>query len=161
MGKAHVIEEDYMNDELDSRDDDDNCDERPYVVRFSEEDALIKDFIFKGPANTTEDLPTQASQTSKVHLVPKKGGGLRGMSTMAQGYFEAYETKMIKIVCNNNAFISTRGGLRALVIDEATNNDEGTVNKEVKINDATSKEVPTVNETNFNEGPIVNEEQPT
>ncbi|CAI8619654.1 unnamed protein product [Vicia faba] len=35
MGKAHVNEVDYMTDELDSSVYDDNCDERPYVIRYA------------------------------------------------------------------------------------------------------------------------------
>lgn len=47
MGKEHVIEDSYMTDELDNGGDDDNCDERPYVIRFNVEDSLSKDFSFK------------------------------------------------------------------------------------------------------------------
>ncbi|XP_058756260.1 uncharacterized protein LOC131629496 [Vicia villosa] len=46
MDKEHVIEEEYMTDELDSGADD-SCDERPPVIRFNEEDAITKDFKFK------------------------------------------------------------------------------------------------------------------
>ncbi|CAI8617710.1 unnamed protein product [Vicia faba] len=47
MGKTHVIEDVYMTDELDSDDDDDNCDERSRVIRFKAKYALSKDFVFK------------------------------------------------------------------------------------------------------------------
>lgn len=47
IGREHIIEEDYMTDELDSGEDDDICDERPSVTRFNEKYALSKDFIFK------------------------------------------------------------------------------------------------------------------
>ncbi|CAI8598941.1 unnamed protein product [Vicia faba] len=48
MGKEHVIEEEYMSNEIDNGVDDDNYDEMPSVIRFNEEYALIKDFTFKG-----------------------------------------------------------------------------------------------------------------
>ncbi|XP_058784220.1 uncharacterized protein LOC131658989 [Vicia villosa] len=47
IGKQHVIEDDYMIDELDNGVDDDNCDERPFVIRFNEKDKLSKDYVFK------------------------------------------------------------------------------------------------------------------
>ncbi|CAK8577505.1 unnamed protein product [Lathyrus sativus] len=47
MCKEHVIEDDYMTDELDSGTDDDSCDDRPSVIRFNEEDSISKDFTFK------------------------------------------------------------------------------------------------------------------
>ncbi|CAK8575801.1 unnamed protein product [Lathyrus sativus] len=47
MGKEHVIEDAYMTDELDSGSDDDSRDERPYVIRFNQEEYLSKDFVFK------------------------------------------------------------------------------------------------------------------
>lgn len=43
----HIIEEEYMTDELDSGAEDDSCDDRPNVVRFNEEDEITKEFIFK------------------------------------------------------------------------------------------------------------------
>ncbi|XP_058752080.1 uncharacterized protein LOC131625205 [Vicia villosa] len=47
MGKAHVIEEEYMTDELDSGADDDSGDDRPCVIRFNAEESFTKDFVFK------------------------------------------------------------------------------------------------------------------
>ncbi|XP_058784016.1 uncharacterized protein LOC131658774 [Vicia villosa] len=47
MGKAHVIEEEYMTDELDNGADDESGDDRPCVIRFNAEDAFSKDFVFK------------------------------------------------------------------------------------------------------------------
>ncbi|CAI8593138.1 unnamed protein product [Vicia faba] len=47
MDRKYITEEDYMIDELDSGEDDANCDDRPSVIRFNEEVALSKDFTFK------------------------------------------------------------------------------------------------------------------
>lgn len=47
MGREHIIEEDYMDDKLDSGEYDESCDDRPSVIIFNEEDALSKDFTFK------------------------------------------------------------------------------------------------------------------
>ncbi|XP_058781151.1 uncharacterized protein LOC131655272 [Vicia villosa] len=47
MGKQHVIEDEYMTDELDSGAEDDSSDERTCVIRFNEEDKLSKDYVFK------------------------------------------------------------------------------------------------------------------
>ncbi|XP_058767567.1 uncharacterized protein LOC131641278 [Vicia villosa] len=47
MGKEHVIEDEYLTDELDSGVEDDSDDDRPRVVRFNEEDWVRKDFKFK------------------------------------------------------------------------------------------------------------------
>lgn len=43
----HVIENDYMIDELDIGADEDSCDDMPIVIRFTEEETLKKDFIYK------------------------------------------------------------------------------------------------------------------
>ncbi|CAI8601985.1 unnamed protein product [Vicia faba] len=47
MGGEHIIEEDYMCDELDHGENDKSCDDRPSIIRFNEEDDLSKDFTFK------------------------------------------------------------------------------------------------------------------
>ncbi|CAI8594319.1 unnamed protein product [Vicia faba] len=47
IGREHIIEEDYTTDELKSGTTDDNCVDRPIVIRFNEEYALFKDFTFK------------------------------------------------------------------------------------------------------------------
>ncbi|XP_058746137.1 uncharacterized protein LOC131619011 [Vicia villosa] len=47
LGKQHVIEDEYMTDELDSGAEDDSSDERPCVIRFNEEDKLGKEYVFK------------------------------------------------------------------------------------------------------------------
>ncbi|XP_058783323.1 uncharacterized protein LOC131658000 [Vicia villosa] len=47
LGKQHVIEDEYMTDELDSGAEDDSSDERPCVIRFNEEDKLSKEYVFK------------------------------------------------------------------------------------------------------------------
>lgn len=47
MGREHVIEENYMIDEIDSGAEDDSCNDRASVVRFNEEDGITKDFNSK------------------------------------------------------------------------------------------------------------------
>ncbi|KAI5398433.1 hypothetical protein KIW84_063994 [Lathyrus oleraceus] len=47
MDMEHVIENDYMIDELDIGADEDSCDDMPIVIRFTEEETLKKDFIYK------------------------------------------------------------------------------------------------------------------
>ncbi|KAI5393738.1 hypothetical protein KIW84_060739 [Lathyrus oleraceus] len=47
MDKEHVIEDDYMTNELDSMTNEDSFDDKPAVIRFNKEEKLRKDFIFK------------------------------------------------------------------------------------------------------------------
>ncbi|CAI8606233.1 unnamed protein product [Vicia faba] len=47
MQREHVIEDDYITNELDSGADDDSDDGRPSVIRFNEHENLIKEFKFK------------------------------------------------------------------------------------------------------------------
>lgn len=47
MGKEHTMEEYYMTDELDSGADGDKCEDMLVVIKFNEEEAIRKDFIFK------------------------------------------------------------------------------------------------------------------
>ncbi|CAI8610067.1 unnamed protein product [Vicia faba] len=44
MEKEHVIEENYMINELDNGADEDNCDDKPILIRFNEEEPMIKEF---------------------------------------------------------------------------------------------------------------------
>ena len=43
----HVIEDDYMTDELDSETYEDSCGDKPILIRFNEQETLGKDFTFK------------------------------------------------------------------------------------------------------------------
>ncbi|KAI5436780.1 hypothetical protein KIW84_023051 [Lathyrus oleraceus] len=47
MGREHIVEEDYIVDELDSGADEDSNDDRLAMIMFNKEEALIKDFTFK------------------------------------------------------------------------------------------------------------------
>lgn len=47
MGKEYNIEEKYMTDEIDNGAKDDSGDDRPNIVRFDQEDEIIKDYNFK------------------------------------------------------------------------------------------------------------------
>lgn len=47
MDKEHVIEDDHMTDEFDSGADEDNCYDRPAMIKFNKEGTLKKDFTFK------------------------------------------------------------------------------------------------------------------
>ncbi|CAI8600765.1 unnamed protein product [Vicia faba] len=47
MEEEYVIEENYMNDELDSRVEEDSCKDKLVVIMFNEEEPIKKDFIFK------------------------------------------------------------------------------------------------------------------
>ncbi|CAL5214938.1 unnamed protein product [Lathyrus oleraceus] len=47
MDMEHVIEDDYMTDEIDSGEDEDSCDDMPLMIWFNEQETLRKDFTFK------------------------------------------------------------------------------------------------------------------
>ncbi|KAI5435427.1 hypothetical protein KIW84_022019 [Lathyrus oleraceus] len=47
MEKEHVIEENYMTDELDIGADEDSCKDMSVLIMFNEEEPMTKDFIFK------------------------------------------------------------------------------------------------------------------
>lgn len=47
MSKEHVIEEEYMTDELDIGENVDSCGDIPSIIKFKEDKALGKDFTFK------------------------------------------------------------------------------------------------------------------
>lgn len=47
MDREHVIEDDYMTDELDSGVDGYSCDDRSTMIMFNEEETLRKGFTFK------------------------------------------------------------------------------------------------------------------
>ncbi|CAK8530714.1 unnamed protein product [Lathyrus sativus] len=47
MDMEHVIEDDYMIDELDSGADEDSYDDRPAMIMFNKEETLRNNFTFK------------------------------------------------------------------------------------------------------------------
>lgn len=47
MGREHIIEEDYIVDELGSGADEDSNDDMLAMIMFNKEEVLIKDFTFK------------------------------------------------------------------------------------------------------------------
>ncbi|CAL5202057.1 unnamed protein product [Lathyrus oleraceus] len=90
MGKEHVTEYPYMTDELDSRGDDDSCDERTCVIRSNEEDTLSKDFDFK--------VEMEFSSLKQFKDVILEHDVLNGRDVR----FEKNDANRCRVVCKDN-----------------------------------------------------------
>ncbi|XP_058724923.1 uncharacterized protein LOC131596316 [Vicia villosa] len=88
MGKEHVIDEEYLTDELDSGADDDSCDDRPTTIRFKEDDGLSKNFKFK--------VGMEFSSLKQFKKVVLEHNVLNGREVK----FEKNDADRCRVVCN-------------------------------------------------------------